>query len=136
MAFKFSKQSLDNLSQCDHHLQILFNEVIKHRDCKVACGHRNKTKQDTAYYSKPQRSKLKWPNSKHNKIPSLAVDVYPYINGNVSYDKIDCAYFSGFVMGLATAMNMSGKIRCGGDWDGDGDTRDNDPNDIGHFEII
>jgi peptidoglycan L-alanyl-D-glutamate endopeptidase CwlK len=42
----------------------------------VLCGHRGQEAQDTAF--KQGASKLKWPNSKHNKTPSLAVDIAPY----------------------------------------------------------
>ena len=50
-------------------------------DVTVLCGHRGKAEQDLAYSR--GYSKLKYPKSKHNKIPSLAIDLAPYpINWN------------------------------------------------------
>ena len=80
-------------------------------------------------------SKLKWPDSKHNSFPSCAVDVAPYRAGRgVVWDLDTCRAFGGFVIGLATAMNM--RIRWGGDWDMDGDLADQTFNDLVHFELV
>jgi peptidoglycan L-alanyl-D-glutamate endopeptidase CwlK len=51
-------------------------QVIKKTDFSVICGHRSKEDQDKAFAE--GHSKLKWPNSKHNKVPSEAVDIVPY----------------------------------------------------------
>lgn len=72
----FSPFSERNLASCHPDLQIILREVVKHIDCRVLCGHRNKQDQDEAYES--GNSTVKWPNSKHNTLPSLAVDVVPY----------------------------------------------------------
>lgn len=130
----FSQRSATNLAECDHHLQVLFNAVAKYRDCTILCGHRGEAEQNQAYSE--GKSKLQFPQSKHNREPSIAVDVAPYINGRVSWDANDCRYFAGFVMGIAAAMNMGGRIRWGGDWDSDADTTDNRFNDLVHFELI
>lgn len=45
-------------------------------DITVLCGFRGEKEQNEAYAKKA--SKLQWPNSKHNKLPSLAVDMAPY----------------------------------------------------------
>ena len=42
---------------------------------QVICGYRGKEDQDKAFAEK--KSKLKFPESKHNKKPSLAVDIVP-----------------------------------------------------------
>ena len=73
---KFGKTSKERLSTCHADLQRLFNEVIKHTDISIICGHRNKEDQDKAYNE--GNSKVKWPNSRHNSEPSDAVDVIPY----------------------------------------------------------
>lgn len=104
----FSKQSLDRLTTCDIRLQELFLEVIKHRDCSILEGHRPKDRQDQAVAD--GKSKTPWPNSKHNKSPSLAVDVMPYpIDWN---DKPRLIEFAGFVQGIAAGMGIG--IRWGG----------------------
>jgi peptidoglycan L-alanyl-D-glutamate endopeptidase CwlK len=45
-------------------------------DISVACGHRNKADQDREFAEGD--SKLEWPKSKHNSLPSRAVDVWLY----------------------------------------------------------
>ena len=46
------------------------------RDITVLCGHRPKAAQDKAFAE--GTSKLEWPRSKHNQMPSRAVDIAPY----------------------------------------------------------
>jgi peptidoglycan L-alanyl-D-glutamate endopeptidase CwlK len=131
---KFSQKSMDKLNTADHHLVILFQEVIKYRDCSVVWGHRGQADQDAAFAS--GASKLKWPNGEHNKKPSRAVDVAPWINGKASGDSAECYTFAGFVLGLAAALGLDGRIRWGGDWDQDDQVRDQTFNDLWHFEIV
>lgn len=131
---KFSQKSIDKLNTVDHHLVILFNEVIKFRDCSVVWGFRGQADQDAAFAA--GASKKKWPDGEHNKTPSRAVDVAPFINGKLSDDSHECYAFGGFVMGMAAAMNMGDRIRWGGDWDRDGMVTDQNFNDLWHFEII
>ena len=73
---KLNKRSLDNLAQCHPNLQKIAAEAIKEFDFIVICGHRGKEDQNKAYAM--GKSKLKWPNSKHNKVPSLAMDIVPW----------------------------------------------------------
>jgi peptidoglycan L-alanyl-D-glutamate endopeptidase CwlK len=125
----FGEESKRKLATCDPRLIALFNEVIKHWDCRVTCGYRNKEDQDLAY--KRRNSTKKWPNSKHNIEPSIAVDVVPY---PVNWGDINRFYmFSGFVLGVASQMGI--KIRTGADWDGDGDIQDQLLIDLPHFEL-
>jgi peptidoglycan LD-endopeptidase CwlK len=70
-----SKSSLKYLGECHPDLRKVANECIKHYDFAIYCGHRGKAAQDRAFREK--KSKVKWPNSKHNKTPSLAFDAYP-----------------------------------------------------------
>ena len=76
---KFGQTSKENLSTCHEDLQRLFNEVIKHWDCSVTEGYRNEERQNKAY--RGGKSKVKYPNGKHNRVPSNAVDVVPYVSG-------------------------------------------------------
>lgn len=73
---KFGKRSLTNIAQCDERLQLIAAQLIEEMDVAVICGHRNKVDQDRAYNT--GKSRLRWPNSKHNKKPSLAMDVVPW----------------------------------------------------------
>ena len=129
---KFSDRSLDRLETCDIRLQRLFKRVVKTYDCTVTCGHRSEEKQNEAYNSRPQRSKLKFPESKHNVYPSMAVDVAPY---PIDYDDLGSFYlFAGYVRRVAEEMGI--EVRYGGDWDGDKKTADQKFNDLPHWELV
>lgn len=91
---KFSKRSLGNLASVDPRLVAIAEEVIKHFDFVVICGHRNKADQEKAY--KGGFSKVRWPNSKHNKSPSLAIDCYPYPIPKSNKEWDDPAYMAKF----------------------------------------
>lgn len=137
---KFSQSSMSKLSTCDVRLQILFNEIIKHRDCTIIIGYRDKAQQDEAFAK--QRSRVSWPNSKHNSYPSKAVDVAPW--PTVWPDKVadpkqrelvwrEWYMFVGLVRGVAAQLGIN--IRCGADWDGDYEIKDQNFHDLPHFEI-
>lgn len=127
---QFGKRSTEKLSTAHPDLQRLFNEVIKHVDCAVIEGHRGEAAQNEAV--KHGMSKLKWPDSPHNKQPSQAVDVCPY---PVDWTNFKAFYhFAGFVRGVAAQMGI--KIRWGGDWDSDFDIADQRFFDLPHFELV
>ena len=135
---RYSSKSAARLETCNHHLQILFNELIKHRDCSILCGQRDEATQNLAFFAGV--SKVQYPNSKHNTSPSNAVDAVPYINGRACFDTENCRMFAGYVKGFADAMNLGGRISCrirsGADWDTDGDVHDQSFHDLCHFEIV
>jgi len=126
----FSKRSLSKLETCDERLQRLFKEVVKTWDCKILCGHRSMEEQNKAFDE--GRSKLMYPQSNHNALPSMAVDVAPY---PIDWHDLGSFYmFAGYVMRTAEEMGIA--IRYGGDWDGDKKTADQHFNDLPHFEIL
>ena len=126
---RFSTRSKSRLNTCDEKLVKLFEEVVKGFDCTIIEGHRGQKKQDEAYNK--GNSKVKFPNGKHNKSPSLAVDVAPYPIDWRDRDRFE--FFAGYVLGIASQMGI--KIRWGGDWDMDTKTKDNKFDDLVHFEI-
>lgn len=137
----FSQRSKDKLATCHPLLQDLFNEVIRHIDCKVECGQRGKAEQDRLHRLK--RSKVVYPHSKHNKTPSFAADVVPYPviwpdkkNRPDSYvlDMGRFYMFAGYVK--ATADQLEITIRLGADWDSDFQVSDQTFHDLPHFELI
>jgi peptidoglycan L-alanyl-D-glutamate endopeptidase CwlK len=126
----FGKRSRANLDTAHESLQKLFDEVVKEYDCAVIEGHRNQERQDRLFFE--GKSKLKFPNGKHNKVPSLAVDVVPYpIDWS---DKVRFYHFAGYVKGVASQLGI--KVRWGGDWDSDNDLNDQTFFDLPHFELI
>jgi peptidoglycan L-alanyl-D-glutamate endopeptidase CwlK len=107
---------------------MLFNTVIHMHDCSVICGRRGELEQNQAFSD--GKSRVEFPNSKHNKTPSMAVDVVPYPCD--WDDKESFVYFGGFVMGIAAMLHyeglMSHRLRWGGHFDGFFDGA--------HFELI
>jgi peptidoglycan L-alanyl-D-glutamate endopeptidase CwlK len=72
---EFSDRSKRNLSQCHADLQRLAAEMRKEMDIEVICGFRGEKEQNEAF--RKGTSKLRFPNSKHNKSPALAFDACP-----------------------------------------------------------
>lgn len=136
----FGYKSTKELSTAHPDLQKLFNFVVKTYDCMVIQGHRGKEEQDL--YNSQGRSKVKYPNSKHNSIPSFAVDVAPYpidwgeegTSAERSKAIARFYHFAGYVMATAEKFNI--KIRWGGDWDSDLDFSDQRFDDLVHFELV
>ena len=125
----FGKTTKKRLTTCNDKLQKLFNEVIKHVDCSILEGHRDKDRQNKLY--EEGKTKVKYPNGRHNRQPSSAVDVTPY---PVDWkDRERQTLFAGFVIGVASQMNIN--LRWGGDWDQDFQVVDNRFDDFPHFEL-
>ena len=57
-------------------MQAVCNELIKQYDFSVLEGRRGEREQNEAF--KRGTSRVRYPYSAHNKIPSLAVDIAPY----------------------------------------------------------
>ena len=135
---RFSGTSQAKLATCHRDLQTLFNHIILERDCTVICGQRSEADQDKAFAE--GKSQKRFPNSKHNTSPSLAVDVAPYEKTGVDWGKLQSAEFAGYVRGVADQLFRIGtikhRIRCGADWDSDFDVDDTKFWDANHFEII
>jgi len=125
----FGKKSKERLNTCESNLQKVFNEVIKHVDCSVLEGHREKDRQNKLF--KEGKTKVKYPDGRHNRQPSSAVDVTPY---PVDWkDRERQTLFAGFVIGVASQMGIN--LRWGGDWDQDFQVVDNRFDDFPHFEL-
>ena len=126
---RFGRRSRKNLETCNEDLQELFNEVIKFFDCTVIQGHRGKEEQNK--YFDEGKSKVKYPNGRHNANPSNAVDVVPYPIDWKDTDRM--YYFAGFVKGIAYKMGIP--IRWGGDWNDNTEVKDTNFKDLPHFEL-
>ena len=125
----FGRKSKERLNTCDSNLQKVFNEVIKHVDCSVLEGHREKDRQNKLF--EEGKTKVKYPDGRHNRQPSSAVDVTPY---PVDWkDRERQTLFAGFVIGVASQMGIN--LRWGGDWDQDFQVVDNRFDDFPHFEL-
>ena len=127
---KFGKRSKERLATCDERLQKVFNEVINYVDCSVLEGHRDGERQDKLF--EEGKTKVKYPNGRHNANPSNAVDVVPY---PVDWDDRERFHlFAGFVLGIAQSKGI--KLRWGGDWNMNFEVDDNKFDDFPHFELL
>jgi peptidoglycan L-alanyl-D-glutamate endopeptidase CwlK len=107
---KFSSHSKRELNTCDDRLKAIMNRAIIEVDFSIICGFRNQ--KDQNYAEAMGYSKLKWPNSKHNSLPSLAVDVAPFpINWN---DSVRFCELSAIIKRVAEELMIP--IVWGGDW--------------------
>lgn len=134
---KFSLKSNDKLDTCHPLIQELFRAVVVEDDCTIIEGHRERRRQNQLF--RQGLSKVKWPDGKHNVLPSLAVDVAPYLSerkdNRIPWNEPrQFHYFAGKVKAKAKALGI--RIRWGGDWDGDGDLADQDFNDLAHWELL
>lgn len=133
----FSKRSDFFVSTCHPDLQCILYEAIKLIDFSVIDGARDEETQNAKF--RDGLSQLKYPNSRHNSIPSMAVDIAPY---PINFDNRErFSYFSGFMMGLAYRLYEEGKISHKVRWGGDfkGEIKDTDVQagwDLGHLELI
>lgn len=126
----FSIKSHERLSTCHIDIQRLFERIVIIFDCTILQGHRNE--EDQERYFKAGVTKVQWPNSKHNKKISEAIDAVPFpINWK---DRERFHYFAGTVKGMAHMMGIH--IRWGGDWDNDTEVDDNRFDDLPHYELL
>ena len=123
--YKFGKRSRERLKGVDSRLVNVLNELIKMMDVTVIEGLRSAERQKKLL--KKGATKVKY--SKH--MEGKAVDLAPY---PIDWEDRDRFYYmGGMVRGIAKQLGI--KIRFGGDWDSDGETKDNQFDDLVHIEI-
>ena len=110
MSFKFGKKSKERLNECDVRLQALCEKMLSRSDfdMTITCGHRTKEEQEKAF--KEGKSKAHFGQSKHNSLPSKAVDICPY---PVNWDINDIRWHKMVALAYDTARLLGIKIRCG-----------------------
>ena len=136
---QFSNTSKARLETCHPDLQALFNKIVSVYDCSILEGHRQECDQNRLFDE--GKSKVQWPKSKHNKMPSRAADVAPYPviwpnRESKDYFKNLARFyhFAGFVQAHAQLLGL--RLRWGGDWDRDFDFKDQRFDDLTHFELM
>lgn len=128
--YKFGPGSKVKLETCHPDIQEILNEAIKVIDFTILCGTRGREEQDDLFHK--GMSKVQFPNSKHNNRPSLAVDIAPY---PIDWNNLErFTHLIGIVRGIALMKGI--EIRCGIDWDRDGDITDHTFMDYPHFELV
>jgi peptidoglycan L-alanyl-D-glutamate endopeptidase CwlK len=118
MANAWGRKSKEQYDTAHPDLQLIADTVLQIHDCSFKQGHRDQATQDK--YFNNGTSKVKWPNGKHNKTPSQAMDLAPYIKGENPYDMERVLFFAGIVMAVADMLYSQGKIshklKWGGSW--------------------
>ncbi len=132
--YPLSKSSIKKLETCDTQLQEIVNAVTEIMPIQVIEGKRSKKRQDRLFAI--GRSKLQWPDSKHNvEEPdelAKAVDIAPK---PIDWNDMERFFFlAGVMFGVGRGLNI--KVRWGGNWRGDLNFKDNDFNDFVHFELV
>ena len=121
----FGKKSKERLKGVDNKLIKVLNELIKIMDVTIIEGVRASERQEKLL--KQGATKVKY--SKH--MEGKAVDLAPY---PIDWDDLDrFFYMGGMIRGIAQQLNVP--VRWGGDWDGDGEIKDNSFDDLVHIEI-
>ena len=122
---RFGRKSRERLKGVDARLVNVLNELIKIMDVTIIEGVRSAERQ--AELLEKGATKVKY--SRH--MEGKAVDLAPY---PIDWNNRDGFYYmGGMIRGIAQQMGL--KVRFGGDWDSDGDTKDNSFDDLVHVEI-
>ena len=122
---KFGKRSKERLRGIDARLVSVLNELVKIMDVTIIEGLRSEQRQEKLLKAGSTKTKF----SKH--IEGKAVDLAPYPIDWEDRDRFH--YMGGMIRGIAKQLNVS--VRWGGDWDSDGETKDNSFDDLVHVEI-
>ena len=123
--YRFGKKSKARLKGVDPKLVNVLNELIKIMDVTIIEGLRSAERQQELL----EKGATKVKYSKH--MEGKAVDLAPY---PIDWENRDGFYYmGGMIRGIAKQMGIN--IRFGGDWDSDGDTKDNNFDDLVHVEL-
>ena len=141
--YKLSKKSTEKLNTCHEDLQLIIKEAISVSDIDFGISEGYRDIQTQYKYFKEGKSQIDGfkKKGKHNYFPSLAVDIYLWINGKAEWDEETLSYVSGLIHGVSEMLLKNGKIshrvRWGGNWDMDGEIlTDQSFDDRPHFELI
>ena len=138
----FSTISQTRLNTCHGDIRLILSEALKvsRVDFGIAEGHRSTDRQQQLYKEgKSQKDGIKR-LSRHNENPSMAVDIYGWVNGKSCYDQRTLCYLAGTIMAVAGMLLNQGRITneltWGGNWNNDGEIiTDQKFQDLVHFEI-
>lgn len=131
---KWGKASKKHYDTLDHRLQVVMDRVLHEvADVSIVCGFRREAEQNDLFDL--GRSRVRFPNSKHNHYPSVAVDFQPYPMPQLDNELwAALAYIAGRAIQIGIEEGIA--LRWGGDWDRDGDLTDNRFDDLFHLEIM
>lgn len=122
---KFGKRSKERLKGVDSKLVNVLNELIKIMDVTIIEGVRTAKRQEELL--KKGATKVRY--SKH--MDGKAVDLAPYPVDWKDRDRFH--YMGGMIRGIGKQLGVN--VRWGGDWDSDGEIKDNNFDDLVHVEL-
>lgn len=142
---KFSKASLAKLDTCHPDIKKVMLEVIKELDIAVNFGHRTAAEQLVLFKKGRVFNNGRWVKtgktvtdkdgtirkSKHNYLPSLAIDIYPF---PLDWNNLDRFHHQKDVV-MKCANRLGVELVWGADWDGDGNIAEHTLQDYPHFEL-
>lgn len=131
--YGFGDKSRQVFATLDPRLQRVVKELLRYVDVSLLCGTRSRAEQSRLY--KEGRTKVRFPKSKHNRNPSLAVDLAPYPYPKTDEDlRVALGFIAGLAMRIADEHHVT--LRWGGDWNMNGNVEDNGFDDLFHLEIV
>lgn len=154
--YSFGSSSLARLNTCHNDLQLIAILALEWSqvDFGISHGHRDPDYQKILWQKGRDSNGLivnpaevvtykdgKINKSKHNLYPSMALDVFAFVNGKASWDAKYLCYIAGVFFAaynhLADKGKIAHKLRWGGNWDGNGEIiTDQSFIDLPHFELI
>ena len=124
--YRFGKRSKARLKGVKPELVNVLNELVKIMDVTIIEGLRTEERQKQLVASGASKTKF----SKH--LEGKAVDLAPYPIDWEDRDRFH--YMGGMIRGIAKQLGYY--VRWGGDWDSDGEIKDNSFDDLVHIEIL
>ena len=141
--YSFGKASKKALKTCHADLQVIMQNAITMTtiDFGISEGHRSVERQKALFDLGKSKIDGITRKGKHNYIPSLACDIYAYVNGEASYDKETLSYLAGMIELIAKQLYMNKEIshviRWGANWNMNGEIlTDQSFDDRPHYELI
>jgi peptidoglycan L-alanyl-D-glutamate endopeptidase CwlK len=126
MTYRYGKSSTRRLQSCDPDLILLFNQALADPACPsditILEGHRGEERQ---YQMVAEgKSQLRWPKSRHNSFPSMAVDAAPYVGGAISWSWPHYYPLADHIKATWARLKAEGKVHGELEWGGDWSFKD------------
>lgn len=116
MSYKYAPSSLRHLEDVHSSLKqvMLLAKKRAEIDFDISCGYRSIAEQQELYNLGRSQLDGVTHKSKHNYLPSRAVDIYAYKGKYADYDMGKLTYLTNVIKECADYLNV--KIVCGIDW--------------------
>jgi len=112
--YHFSQKSKRRLSEVDAELQVVLTEALKVSPIDFGIpsygGLRTENEQAELFRRVPSVTRCDGVTSKSPHQGGAAIDVYAYVDGKASWDKVHLAIVAGVILATANRMRKKGKI--------------------------